>query len=252
MSEKLILITNDDGVHAPGLKALQQKLSSLGRVIVVAPHHQRSGTSHALTTDVPLRIKELDKDFYSVSGYPADCVYAAMYGLLPKKPDLTVSGINNGANLGIDVYYSGTVAGIRQSVIDGVNGFAVSLVIDDNKEHFYWDDVAEYSRVIAKKMLEQGYKKNGFLNINYPNIPAKNVKGTKITKLGDRRYVQELKSGKDPRGKDYYWLWGAYNCFSNIEGTDCVAVNEGYVSITPISLDLTDHDMLNELKGWSV
>lgn len=251
MSEKLILITNDDGVHSDGLKVLRKSLSSLGRVVVVAPHHQMSGTSHALTTDLPVRIRELEKDFYSVSGYPADCVYAAMYGLLPRKPDLTVSGINKGANLGIDVYYSGTVAGIRQSVIDGVPGFAVSLVIDSNKNELYWEDAAEYSKSVAKKMLEKGYKQKGFLNVNYPNLVKKEIKGVKITKTGDRHYIQEVKVGKDPRGREYCWLWGDYKGFTPAEGTDCMAVSEGYISVTPLSLDLTDHTMMEDLKKWS-
>ena len=252
MSEKLILITNDDGVHADGLKALQKALLSLGRVVVVAPHHEMSGTSHALTTSIPVRIKEIEKDFYSVSGYPADCVYAAMHGLLKKKPDLTVSGINKGANMGVDVYYSGTVAGIRQSVMDGTPGFAMSLVIDTYKDNFHWQDAADYAKTVAQKMLAKGYKKNGFLNINYPNIPKQEVKGVKITTTGDRRYAQEVKWGKDPRGKDYCWLWGDYSCFTPTQNTDCTVVNDGYISVTPIALDVTDHKMMDELKDWNL
>ncbi len=252
MSEKIILITNDDGVHSEGLIALRRSLSALGRVIIVAPHHQRSGTSHALTTDVPVRIKEIEKDFYSVSGYPADCVYAALYSLLPKKPDLTVSGINYGANMGIDVHYSGTVAGIREAVMDGVSGFAISLVIDSNKKEFYWQDAANYARTVAEKMLLKTYKKDGFLNINYPNLPKGEIKGVQITKTGERRYLKEVKTGKDPRGKDYYWLWGNYNDFAPIDGTDCKSVSDGYISVTPIVIDVTDYKMIDELKDWNL
>ncbi len=252
MSEKLILITNDDGVHANGLKILQKALSALGRVIIVAPHHERSGTSQALTVDAPLRIKELEKDFYSVSGYPADCVCAAMYGILPRRPDLTVSGINKGANMGIDVYYSGTVAGIRQSVMDGTKGFAISLVIDTNKTTFYWQDAADYAKIVAEKILTKGYKQNGFLNINYPNIPKEDVQGTKITKTGDRRYANGLKWDKDLKGQSYCWLWGDYNNFTPIEGTDCQAVSDGYISVTPIVLDVNDYKMMEELKEWKI
>ena len=250
MEEKIILITNDDGVSSEGIKSLKDSLSRLGRVVVVAPDGERSGTSHALTMKVPVRIKQLDKDVYSVNAYPADCIYAAVHGLLDKKPDLVVSGTNRGANMGADVYYSGTLAGIRQGVIEGVKGFAISVNIDKDTKKIHWDTASDFAYNVAVSMLNKGYKDGGFLNINCPNIAKDKIKGVKITKMGDRRYVTEVKWGKDLRGEEYCWLWGEYSKFNSIEDSDCDAVSHDYISVSPMMLDVTDYSMINELKGW--
>lgn len=250
MTEKTILITNDDGILSEGVFVLKKALAPLGRVVIVSPSEERSGASHALTIRTPVRIKEIEKDIYSLTGFPADCVYAAVHGLLKKKPDLVVSGINRGANMGIDVYYSGTVAGVRQAAMEGVKGFAISVDISKNAKKINWQTAANFSYKVAKEMLEKGYKADGFLNINCPNVEEEKIKGIRITKMGDRRYIREVKWGKDPRGEDYCWLWGDYSEFGSIKDSDCDAVHEGYISVCPMMLDATDYSVINELKGW--
>ena len=250
MTEKTILLTNDDGILSEGVFALKKALAPLGRIVIVSPSEERSGASHSLTIRTPVRIKEVEKDVYSLTGFPADCVYAAVHGLLKKKPDLIVSGINRGANMGVDVYYSGTVAGVRQAAIEGVSGFAISVDIDRSVKKIHWETAAEFSFKVAKEMLEKGYKADGFLNINCPNVDKEHVKGVRITRMGDRRYITEVKWGKDPRGDDYCWLWGDYTAFGPIQGSDCDAVHENYISVCPMMLDATDYSAINELKGW--
>ncbi len=250
MEEKLILLTNDDGIVSEGVFALKKALTDLGRVVIVSPSDERSGASHALTMKNPVRIKELEKDVYSLTGFPSDCIYAAVHGILKRKPDLVVSGINRGANMGIDVYYSGTLAGVRQAAIEGINGFAMSIDIGKNPKKIYWETAADFAFKVASEMLEKGYKKNGFLNINCPNVVEDGVKGVKITRMGDRRYVTEVKWGEDPRGEGYCWLWGEYTEFGSMENSDCDAVSEGFVSVCPMMLDVTDYTMINELKSW--
>jgi 5'-nucleotidase len=250
MEERLILLTNDDGVLSEGVNTLKAALTDLGRVVIVSPSEERSGGSHALTMKTPVRIKEIEKDIYSLTGFPSDCIYAAVHGILKRKPDLVVSGINRGANMGIDVYYSGTLAGVRQAAIEGVKGFAISVNIDKNPDRIYWETASDFAFKVASEMLEKGYKKSGFLNINCPNVDKEHIKGVRITKMGDRRYVTEVKWGDDPRGERYCWLWGEYTEFGSIEDSDCDAVSEGFISVTPMMLDVTDYSMINELKGW--
>jgi len=252
MKQQLILLTNDDGFNSDGIKAMRSALSGLGRVVVVAPELEQSGTSHSLTIHSPVRIREVRKDIHSVTGFPSDCVYAGVHGLLPRKPDLIVSGINRGANMGVDVYYSGTVAGARQGIIEGVKSIATSLVADKKSRKLHWKDAAEFTKKVAAKMLKDGYSGAGFVNINYPNVPKSDIKGVKITKMGDRRYVTEVKWGKDLHGNDYCWLWGEYESFHKIESSDCVAVDDNYISITPMLIDTTDHDSIDELRGWNL
>lgn len=252
MTEKLILLTNDDGVHSEGILELKRALSVLGKVVVVAPDTERSGTSHALTIRQPVRIKAVQEDIYSVAGYTSDCVYFALHGLLERKPDLVISGINKGANLGVDVYYSGTLAGIRQAVIDGHKGFAVSLSVDKKVDRVCWQTAIEFSVKLASKMLDNGYKDKGFLNVNCPNVDLKEVKGVKLTTMGDRRYFTDVKKELGADGEQYAWLWGEYSCFTPINDSDCDAVENNYISVTPMLLDLTDHGMIAELKSWNL
>ena len=253
MSSRLILLTNDDGVNSAGLRALKTALDPLGEVVIFAPDSERSGSGHSLTMHEPVRIKELEKNIFSVSGFPADCVYSALHGVLKRKPDMILSGINKGANMGVDVYYSGTVAGVRQGIIDGVsNGISISLVVDKKDTQLFWDDAALFAKDLAVKMFNNGYKGQGFINVNYPNISKDKIKGIAVTTMGDRRYVKEVKWGKDPRGGDYCWLWGDYANFSHIPGTDCVAIDDGYISVTPIMLDVTDLSMIENLKKWDL
>lgn len=252
MKEKLILLTNDDGVDADGIQAMRAALLELGRVIVVAPDKEQSGTSHSLTIHSPVRIRELEKDVHSVTGFPADCVYAAVHGLLPRTPDLIVSGINRGANMGLDVYYSGTVAGARQGFIEGIKSIATSMVADKKSDKFYWKDAAQFTKKVAEKVLKKGYKGAGYININYPNVPSRDIKGVKITRMGDRKYVTEVKWGKDLHGNDYCWLWGEYESFHKIKESDCMVVDDNYISISPMLIDTTDYSSMDELRGWKL
>ena len=253
MSSKLILITNDDGVNSEGIRVLKKALASMGTVVIVAPNTEKSGCGHALTMHSPVRVKEIEKDIYSVTGFPSDCVYVAVHGLLPRKPDIIISGINKGANMGVDVYYSGTVAGVRQGIIDGIpSGFSISLVMEKKDKELLWEDAASFAVEMVKRLSEKGYTGKGFININYPNIPKSEIKGVRITKMGDRRYLQEVKWGKDPRGENYCWLWGEYSCFNHIDDSDCVAIHEGFISLTPILLDVTDYSVIEDMKSWKL
>ncbi len=223
MQKKLILITNDDGYKADGIVHLQKALDEITDTVVVAPHNEKSGSSHSLTLNKSLRVRKFKDNVFSVNGFPADCVHSAVNGILKREPSLIVSGINNGPNTGIDVYYSGTVAGARQGIIYGIErGFSVSLVADKNEKEYFWQDAANFSKKLAQKMLAEGYKGEGFLNVNYPNIPLKEIKGIKITRMFTPYYIQGTQNSG---GKE----------------TDINAVMEGYISITPLILDLTDH-----------
>ncbi len=253
MSERLILITNDDGYNADGIIHLKKALDEIGETVIVAPHHEKSGTSHSLTLNDAVRIREFEKNVYSVTGFPADCVYAAVNGILKRKPDLIVSGINKGANIGLDMYYSGTVAGVRQGIIDGVDkGFSVSLAANKHGKEFFWQDAAAFSRKLAEKILDSDYKGSGFLNVNYPNISADKIKGVKITRMGSLHYIQEVQKRMDPRGEEYFWLWGGYSNSKQAEDTDIDAVAEGYVSITPSLLDITDYNGIDAVKNFGL
>jgi 5'-nucleotidase len=250
MSKNLILITNDDGYNADGIIYLKKALDDLGETFVVAPHYEKSGTSHALTLNDAVRIRSFGDNVYSVTGFPADCVYAGINGILKRKPDLIVSGINKGANIGLDMYYSGTVAGVRQGIIDGVaKGFSVSLAAEKNGKDFFWEDAAAFSKKLAEKLLNSDYKGAGFLNLNYPNISSEKIKGVKVTRMGSLHYVQEVQKRLDPRGGEYFWLWGGYSDSKQDEDTDINAIKEGYISITPSLLDITDYNGINAAKN---
>jgi len=250
MNNALILVTNDDGILSEGMLSLKKTLAPLGRVVIVSPSEEKSASSHAITMKAPVRINEVEKDIYSLTGFPADCVYAAVHGLLDRAPDLVVSGINMGANMGVDVYYSGTLAGVRQATIEGIKGFAISIDRVKNASKINWDTATSFAYRVASEMLKKGYKKEGFLNVNCPNVPKEEIKGVKITKMGDRRYVKGVKRDKDLKGDEYCWLWGEYSAFGSIEGSDCDAVDAGFISVCPMILDVTDYSMMNELKTW--
>jgi 5'-nucleotidase len=248
-SMKTILLTNDDGVNAPGIRILKKELDKKYRCIIIAPSEEKSGTSHGLTLRNPVKIKKLEKDVYSLTGFPADCIYAGINGIIDKKPDFILSGINKGANLGIDVYYSGTAAGARQGLIEGVPSIALSLVCKKGDKKLYFENVAKKTLELLDKILKKDMR-NVFFNINFPNIEKFN--GLKATKLGMRRYEGKVVSKKDPRGNDYCWLWGDYVSFDEIEGSDCAAVAEGFISLTPILLDTTDYNFIKEVESWDL
>lgn len=247
-----ILLSNDDGVHAIGLKILQEELRKLGRVCVVAPLEEKSTTGHSLTIHKPLRMLSLGRDFYGVSGSPADCVYMGIREVLKGLPDLVVSGINRGANLGQDVYYSGTVSAAREACILGIPSIAVSLAVDF--EHPKPEAKLNYrtaARLVARLIREKVWAdlpRHTLLNLNSPDVPLSKVKGLRYTRQGFRFYSGGILRRKDHRGRDYYWVGGKYQGYRREDGTDCSAVAAGFASLTPIKLDATDADCLNEFQ----
>ena len=248
-----ILLTNDDGIHAWGLRALYNELKKHGDVWVVAPLEERSTTGHSLTIHKPLRIIPVSERFYAVSGSPADCVYLGMRQVC-KKPDLIISGINRGANLGQDVYYSGTVSAAREACIFQVPSMAVSLSVDfkttrpDPALHF--ESAAKIALNVLKNIDLRNVPQHTFLNLNVPDLPMKKIKGIELTHQGFRFYSGSILRRKDHRGKDYYWVGGQYRGFMRDLGSDCSAVEAGYASLTPLKLDSTDIQYLTSfVKG---
>jgi 5'-nucleotidase len=247
MAEKpKILITNDDGIHAEGLAALERAMSEIGDVYVVAPESEMSGASHSLTLARPLRIRQIDENHWSVDGTPTDCVTLALNQILAPffRPDICVSGINPGANMGDDASYSGTVAGAMEATILGVPGLAFSLA--SYRSH----DFSESSRIareVTERALTDGLPEGTLLNINVPKgVP----KGIRITKQGFKSARPVISEHIDPRGKAYYWIGEIRDGFRAEGGTDFEAVDEGFVSITPLRSDLTSHAVIEELKVW--
>jgi len=242
-----ILVTNDDGIFSEGLKALSEALSCLGDVFVVAPDRERSAAGHSLTLHHPLRVEEVSKNNFSVDGTPTDCVNLAMNGMLPVRPDMVVSGINKGGNMGDDITYSGTVAAALEGTLLGVPSIAVSLAA---KKGFVFETAARFAADVAGEVMERGLPKDTLLNINVPNIAEGEIKGRRITRQGKRVYGDAIVEKVDPRGRKYFWIGGDLLGFEPMEDSDCQAVSEGYISITPLHLDLTNYESMNELKGW--
>jgi len=243
----LILVTNDDGVHSLGLHVLAKQLRTLGEVFVVAPDRNRSAIGHALTLDHPLRAEEIEPGFFAVDGTPTDCVNLGIHGLLPGRPDLVVSGINRGSNLGDDITYSGTVCAALEATLMGICAFSVSL-----DTHSFRDDellvAATFSRNLAVQVAETGLPEETFLNVN---IPAGECRGARLTRQGKRRYGDSVVTKTDPRGRQYYWIGGSEVGFEDIPGSDCNAVSEGLISITPLHANMSDDKTLKEMERWS-
>ncbi len=241
----MILVTNDDGVYSPGIQILAKRLRKLDEVVIVAPDRERSAAGHSMTLHRPLLIEEIKQSVYSVNGTPTDCVNIAVKGLLKETPRLVVSGINKGPNLGDDVTYSGTVAGAIEARLLGIPSFAISLVA---REDFRFAEAAEVALRAAGMIFEQGMREGTLLNINVPNLPLPEIRGTQITRLGKRIYHQMTVERVDPRGKKYYWIGGGEPDWEREQGTDFDAVGRGMVSITPLHLDLTDYSVFDKLK----
>ncbi len=241
-----ILISNDDGINSEGLYALNDALSVLGEVFIVAPDRDQSAASHSLSLWRPLRISKIADTVYSVDGTPTDCVNLAINGILKDhKPDLVVSGINKGENLGDDISYSGTVSAAMEGTLLGVPSVAISLA---SKNSFDFEAAAKYALLIAQHVIENKLPDDTLLNVNVPDLSESQIKGVIVTKQGKRVYGEPIVEKVDPRGKKYYWIGGDELGFLDIESSDIVAVKEGYVSVTPIKLDYTDHDYLITLK----
>ena len=244
-----ILVTNDDGIHSAGIKALAEALEELGDVVVVAPAHEMSAASHSLTLMRPLRIDKIDESHYSVDGTPTDCITLAMSHILKDDlPSLVVSGINKGGNLGDDVTYSGTVAGALEAAIYGLPGIAISLV---QRVDFDFGPAAELARELARRVLGDGLPQGTLLNVNVPPGP---VRGVRVTKQGTKIIKPTIIEGTDPRQRKYYWIGEESLTWNEEEGTDYEAVRHGLVSITPLRNDMTDYRVLDEIKSrdWDV
>ena len=243
------LITNDDGIFAPALRRLKDELAPIGRVVIVAPDRDQSATSHSLTLHRPFRIHRHEPDLYSVDGTPTDCVVTAFYGLLDEPPDVVISGINHGPNMGEDVFYSGTVAAAIEGTIQGAPSIAASLV---TRELTDFADPARFVARLVRRVLDHGLPKRQLLNVNLPHRPWDEIRGVRLTRLGSRAYRDTLVRKVDPRGRDYYWIGGEDPVWEARDGTDFFAVDSGYISITPMRLDLTDEAALVDMESWNL
>ena len=248
-TELHILLTNDDSFRATGIQRLRDALATLGKVMVVAPEREQSAAGHALTLTSALRINWVDENTISVDGTPTDCVLLAMRGLLERKPDLLVSGINHGPNLGDDITYSGTVAAAFEGTLLGLPSVAISVSAWQNCN---FDAAAHFAPRIAREVLRHGLPNGTLLNVNVPSSPPEEIRGVKITKLGKRLYRDAVVKKTDPRGRDYYWIGGKAPIWFPGEETDFEAVEQGMISITPLHLDLTDYQSLDLLKSWNI
>lgn len=242
---KLILVSNDDGIRSEGILALAKALKALGDVYVVAPDRERSAASHSLTLHRPLRVERVAERMYAVDGTPTDCVTLAIGAVLPRKPDMVVSGINKGENLGEDTLYSGTVSAAMEGTIFGIPSMAVSLAA---RAGFDFNAAAGVAARLAARMLKDGLPPDTLLNVNVPAM--RRFKGTLITKLGKRVYSGAIVEKTDPRGKKYYWIGGDMERWDGGKDSDFHAVDRGYVSITPLHLDLTNYSSIEKLRGW--
>jgi 5'-nucleotidase len=239
----VILVTNDDGVHAAGLAALAAALDDLGEVHVVAPEREQSACGHALTLHRPLRVERVRERWFAVNGTPSDAVNLAVLGYLPERPVLLVSGINHGSNLGDDVTYSGTVSAAMEGTLLHVPSIAVSQV-----EGTDFAAAGAIARLVATRVLVEGLPAKTLLNVN---VPAQAPRGVRVTRLGHRTYTDKIIEQRDPRGRTHYWIGGGEPSWGTLDGTDMGAVHEGYVSVTPIHLDLTHHRAVMLMADWS-
>jgi len=246
-----ILVTNDDGVRADGLIALAAELSKIADVTVVAPDKQQSAVSHSITLHKPLRCVEL-KDFpidavaaFATNGTPTDAVLLGIHAVIGENPDLVISGINGGPNLGADVTYSGTVAGAMEGLVAKVPSIAVSMGAFENLRY---DDCACFIGRLANLIGESGLPKGVLLNVNYPNIPPDEIKGVAVTHLGQRWYDDVVHERVDPRGRKYYWITGKKRLEGKLEDTDAHEMGRGYISVTPLTLDMTHYSSIEGLQ----
>jgi 5'-nucleotidase len=245
-----ILVTNDDGVYAPGIIALAEALREIGDVTVVAPDREQSAIGHAITLHHPLRAQRLGEKVFAVTGTPTDCVNLGIHNLLRFRPDLVVSGINRGGNMSDDITYSGTVSGAMEATVMGIPAFAVSLATDGAGEHYR--SAAAFALKLAQQVADRGLPSDTFLNVNVPDLPHDRLGAPLITSQGKKRYQGAIVNNVDPRGRQYYWIGSIEPEFLDIEGTDYAAVSRGHVSITPLHLDLTNYASMEVLRTWDL
>ncbi len=247
----LILVTNDDGIQSEGLRALATALREVGDVTIVAPDREQSASSHSLTLHRPLRINKIEPGSYAVEGTPTDCVYIATRSLMKGdgRPALVCSGINKGSNLGDDIHYSGTVSAAFEGTVLGIPSMAVSMV---GRGPYQFKTAADFAAKLARRMLEEKLPGDTLLNVNVPNVEPEKITGVAITRMGKRHYGDAVVENVDPRGRKYYWIGGAELDAEDIQGSDCNAVLETKISVTPLHLDLTNYAAIDRLSGWKL
>ena len=245
-----ILVSNDDGIIAPGIGLLAEVCQSVGRVTVVAPDREQSGTSHSLTMHRPIRAARRPDGAYQVDGTPTDCVLLALGGLLPDRPSFVFSGVNHGPNMGEDVLYSGTVAAAMEGVTLGVPGVAISFTGQSPETLATYKDIL--TGLVKRIVAVRDFPPEAILNINLPDRPASEVKGLRITQLGSRFFSESLTRMKDPWGREIFWIGGGTVTWTGGEQSDHRAVAEGYSSLTPLHMDLTNYDLIETVHGWAL
>ncbi|MCB5187094.1 5'/3'-nucleotidase SurE [Methylobacillus caricis] len=242
-----ILLSNDDGYFAPGLNILAEHLAKIADIVVVAPERDRSGASNSLTLDRPLSVHKASNGFYYVNGTPTDCVHLAVTGLLDQLPDMIISGINDGANMGDDTIYSGTVAAATEGFLLGIPSFAVSMSRHGVK---YFETAAKFMVSIVQRYEKDRFPPPVLLNINVPDVPYEALQGTEVTRLGKRHKAEPVIKSTTPRGQTVYWIGPAGSAQDSGEGTDFNAVNNNRISITPLQIDLTQYAQREQVKNW--
>lgn len=242
-----LLLSNDDGIHALGLKLLADALSQMGKTTVVAPNRNRSAASNSLTLDRPIRAQKMSDNWYSVDGTPTDCVHLGITGLIDEEPNIVVSGINAGANLGDDVIYSGTVAAAMEGRFLGLPAVAISIT---SFQPSYLEDAARVSYKLISKLTSTQLPNDVIININIPDLPQEELKGIQTTRLGNRHKAEPVIQSEDPRGKPIYWVGAAGPEQDSGPGTDFHAIKNGYISVSPMHLDLTHYKAMQEVADW--
>jgi len=242
-----ILLSNDDGYFAKGLLVLAAALKERADITIVAPDKNRSAASNSLTLELPLRASEIEPNFYKVDGTPTDCVHLAITGLIETEPDMVIAGINHGANMGDDVLYSGTLAAATEGRFLGFPAIAISLA---SNEPQYFETAAEVAVYLLRRIQEKPLAQDVVLNVNVPDIPVAELKGYQVTRLGQRHKSEPVIKSQDPRGRPIYWVGPPGLARDDGFGTDFDAVRNNYVSITPLQLDLTRYELMNDLSEW--
>jgi 5'-nucleotidase len=245
-----ILCTNDDGYMAEGLRVLAEAARALGAVDVVAPDREQSATSHSLTIHRPIRARQASDGTYVVDGTPTDCVIMAVNELLESKPDFCLSGVNHGSNMGEDVLYSGTVAAAMEATVIGVPSVALSYTGDDFETLDRWEPLLE--RLLSQILGQEGFPPHTLLNVNLPAVAPEEVRGVRITSLGRRRYADSITRILDPRGREHFWIGGGISAWNGGQEADFRAVKDGFISVTPLHLDLTSYELMEEIRGWDL
>ncbi len=250
MPSMRILCTNDDGFLATGLQVLAEAARPLGEVTVVAPDREQSAASNSLTLHHPLRARRTTDGTFVVDGTPTDCVILAVAELMDRKPDICLSGINHGSNMGEDVLYSGTVAAAMEATVLGIPAVALSYAGDRFEELEGWQPVVE--RLLRGIVSQSSFPSDTLLSINLPPVDPADVRGVRVTSLGRRRFSDSLTHAEDPSGRPYFWIGGGVTAWQGSEESDFRALEEGYISVTPLHLDLTNYTFLGEIRGWNL